>query len=408
MPRPQERRKAPDGTLIEWDGQGWAPVDLTPPAPQTKDQIRDVLVQAVKNGTGITQAQAAWKAAQWAGRPENLPTVGGAIGGTLGATAGPAGAIGGAALGGAAGEAAGQLLRRSRGEAVPETPQAAALDIGESGAIQGGAQAVGAGLGAGMTKAAPWLMKTALKPGKALLKDYSTTGPKIVKTLLDEGVNVTEGGLAKLHELLSMTNAEIKAAVAAAPGMVDKKVIAARALPVAARVAKQANPVKDLAAVGNSVTEFLDHPIYTGNMTIPEVQAMKQATYKQIGNKYGELGAAEVETQKALARGAKEEVAHAVPAVSALNQRDSDLMAATEAVGDRVATASNRDPVGFAWVTQNPKTFLAALIDRSPAIKSLVANGMWKSAGIAAKVSPQLIRAAVLSLIEPGAALPPE
>lgn len=44
MPQLKERRKAPDGTLIEWDGQGWLPVNVSAssqpttaePMPQTK------------------------------------------------------------------------------------------------------------------------------------------------------------------------------------------------------------------------------------------------------------------------------------------------------------------------------------------------------------------------------------
>lgn len=33
MPELRERRKAPDGTLIEWDGQGWLPAQIAPAAP---------------------------------------------------------------------------------------------------------------------------------------------------------------------------------------------------------------------------------------------------------------------------------------------------------------------------------------------------------------------------------------
>lgn len=336
-----------------------------------------------------------------------LPMVGGALGG-LAAAPGIVTSFGGAAFGGAAGEAAKQLINRARGVEAPATATDAAKDMGISAAINAAGEGAGKAIGAGLLAGAPWLMQKALKPAKSVLNEFSTTGPKIVQTLLNEGVNVTEGGLAKLHDLLSMTNKEIKALVANAPGTVDKKIIAARALPVASRVSKQANPVKDLAAVGESVGEFLDHPVYKGDMSIPDLQAMKQVTYKQIGGKYGELSSAQVETQKALARGAKEEVANAVPGVSALNKRDSDLMAATEAVGRQVATAGNKDPVGFAWVAHDPKTFLAALFDRSPAIKSMVAHGMWKSAGAAAKVSPQIIRAAVLSLMPPADAPPQE
>ena len=135
-----------------------------------------------------------------------------------------------------------------------------------------------------------------------------------------------------------------------------------------------------------------------GALTVPEAQAMKIGTYREIGKNYGKQSSASVETQKALARGLKEEIEAAIPKIKSLNAREGEIMAAQEAVGHRVAIAGNRDPVGFAWVTHTPQTFLAALMDRSPVVKSMLARGMYNSAGAATKVSPQLIRAAVVAL----------
>lgn len=338
---------------------------------------------------------------------EALPALGGALGGLVG---GGIGSIGTAMIGGAGGEAARQLIRRKLGVKSPATSEEAALDIGKQAAIQGGAQAVGVGAQAALERMAPRLMQSALKPNPSLLKEYKTTAPKIVKTLLDEGVNVTPGGIEKLQNLLNMTNQEISDLVKASAATIDKKAVAARVADTALKTARQVNPTKDLQAVGDVVDEFLQHPIYPGQtLTAPEAQALKQGTYQQIGKKYGEMSSASVEAQKALARGLKEEVADAVPEIAQLNQRDARLMAALDATGRRVAVAANRDPVGFAWVTQNPKTFLAALMDRSPVIKSMLARGMYQSAAKVGKVSPELIRAAVVAVaIEHDAEPPPE
>lgn len=353
------------------------------------------------------------------GKRVGLPAIGGAVGGLVGGAGGTVaglgvggvpGAIGGAALGGAAGEAAKQLINRARGAEAPATSTAAAASIGTQAAIQGGAEAVGAGLGAGMKVAAPWLMQKALKPTASLANEYRTTAPKLVKTLLDEGINVTQGGVDKLQRLFDATNADIRAAVASAPGSIQKNTVAARALETAAKVSKQVNPAADLQAVGDTVEQFVNHPVFKGNLSIPEAQAMKQGTYQQIGKKYGEVSSASIETQKALARGLKEEIAAEVPGLAGLNTRDSELMAALDATGRRVAMSGNKDPVGFAWVAQHPTTFLAAIFDRSPAVKSFVARGLYSSAGSAAKVSPQLIRAAVVALAQhaPDASPPQE
>lgn len=363
-----------------------------------------------------------------------LPAVGGAAGGLIGGAGGTVfgmgvggvpGAIGGAAIGGAGGEAWRQLIERMRGKGGPATAAQAAAPIATQAGIQGAAEAGGQVLSAGAAKVAPMLMQSALKPTQRVLAEYKTTAPKIVQTLLDEGVNVTNNGLAKLQGLFNATNDEIKTVLQARhdllqqlsptqlslfssspanpllPGaerVVDKSQVAARVLPTAYKIAQQTNAATDLRAVGDTVQEFLDHPIFKGNLTLPEAQAMKQGTYQQIGRKYGEAASASIETQKALARGLKEEIASQVPEIAGLNRRDAELMAAMDAVGQRAALSGNKDPVGFAWVTQNPTAFLAAMFDRSAAAKSLLARGLYSQAATIAKVSPQLVRAAVTAL----------
>lgn len=343
---------------------------------------------------------------------QHLPSVGGAIGGFLGG-------VPGAALGGSAGEGYRQLIQH--GAELPGAirdiasnalshPLDTATGLGRGAyegarnavtqaAIQGGAQAAGDAIGAGMRKAGPWLMEKAVKPTTSLLKEYRTTGPELAQTLLDNGINVTQAGVDKLQALLGETNQKIAAAVQAAPGAISKKAVAAEVLPTAQRLAQQVNATGALGDVGNVVTDFLDHPVFSGpTLSVPEAQAMKIGTYKEIGKNYGRLSSPAIEAQKALARGLRNEVAAAAPEVSGLNALDAKLMAALDATGQRVAVAGRADPVGFAWTAQHPATFLAALFDRNPTVKSLVARGLWRSAGAAAQVSPQMIRAAVAAV----------
>lgn len=353
-----------------------------------------------------------------------LPGAGGAIGGMVGGKTG-------AAIGAAAGEGYKQLAQHATeipgaiadvarnaiaqpgatARGFAQGAGAGAVNAGTQAVVQGALpQAAGEVIGAGMKAAAPWLMQKALKPAMGLLNEYKTTAPKLVQTLLDEGVSVTQGGLDKLQRLFDATNQEIRDAVANATGTIDKKNVAARALPTAVKVAQQVNPTKDLQAVGETVGEFLDHPILSGpTLSVPDAQAMKVGTYKAVGKKYGEVSSAAIETQKALARGLKEEIATEVPGIAGLNAKDSELMAALDAVGRRVALAGNKDPIGFAWVAAHPTTFLAALFDRSPAVKSMIARGLYQTAGAMAKVSPQLIRSAVTALAstEPQSDAPP-
>jgi hypothetical protein len=345
-----------------------------------------------------------------------LPTVGGAVGGIVGGIGGTVagvgvggvpGAVGGAAVGGATGEAARQLVNRARGKDAPQTPADAATAIGAQGAIQGGAEAAGAWIGAGMKAVAPRVMQSAVKPTLAMMKEHPVG--RLVSTLLDQGINVTEGGLQKLHALLTATNDEIRAAVNASSARIRTGDVADRLTDLSQRVANQVNPTKDLNAVEAAGVEFRNHPRFAGpngsvNLTTPvqTAQDLKVGTYRQLQGKYGEMSNASAEAQKALARGLKEEIAKEVPGIAELNSRDSDLLAAIDAVGRRVAFSGNKDPIGFAWVTNHPTTFIAALLDKSPAVKSLLARGLYDNAARAAKVSPQLIRTAVAALATHG------
>jgi hypothetical protein len=138
-------------------------------------------------------------------------------------------------------------------------------------------------------------------------------------------------------------------------------------------------------------------------MSVPEAQAMKTGTYAQLKAKaYGELKGADIEAQKAIARGLKEEIASEAQKygidIAAANAREGAAITARDAVAKRVAMAGNRVPAGLAWLAHNPVTFLLAISERSPVVKSLLARGLYQQAGSIAKVSPQAIRIAVAAV----------
>ena len=110
-----------------------------------------------------------------------------------------------------------------------------------------------------------------------------------------------------------------------------------------------------------------------------------------------------MESQKALARGLKEELAAEAQKqgidLSALNAREGRLLEAKGELARRTLVGGNANPAGFAMAaTYRPMSFIAALMDRSPLVKSLLARGLYNQAGSAAGVSPQLVRIAVSAL----------
>lgn len=386
MPQKGERRKF--GTQIgEWDGQGWKPVTLTPnqeptPAPAPKPRLGGELGQLIQDQEQGGQA----------GFDSSLlPMAGGALGGALGN-------IPGAALGGAAGEAARQLVNRAQGKDAPATPLAAATDIGTSGAMQGAMQGAGQLVIGAMAKTAPWLMAKAIRPSAALLKDYRTTAHGIAKTLLDDGINVSQNGLEKLQKLIFSDNAEIQALVNASPKAISKDLVLGRVDQHAMEAMKsQVNPSKALSAATKVADEFTNHPYYKGEtITTPQAQRLKVGTYQEIGDAFNKPQKAKA--LKAVARGLKEEVAEATPGVAEINAREARRLAGGEAVASMVQKDASADPMGLLFASTNPTLFLAGLINKQPAVKSMLARGMYSVAAKAAGVPENAIRTAVFAL----------
>ncbi len=334
-----------------------------------------------------------------------MPQIGGAIGGMFGG-------IPGAAAGGAAGQGLRSLAQsatelpgavRDVARNMVEQPGATmrgavggagmgALEAGAQAALNAGGQFAGGvigqrAIGAAQT-VAPWLMQSALKPAaKATLGAIKKGNiPPVVRTLLDEGVNVTPGGIAKLNSIMDASNDAITHAFATMPAKatIAPIAVAGRLSPMARQAATQVNPADDLATISNAGQEFLEaHGAQ--NLTPQGAQAMKQATYKSLGEKaYGEMKGTAIEAQKTLARGLKEEIEREAKAsgidIAALNAREGAAITARDAIAKRVAQVGNRDPAGLAWLANSPTTFIMALAERSPAVKTLLARGLWQSA----------------------------
>lgn len=103
-------------------------------------------------------------------------------------------------------------------------------------------------------------------------------------------------------------------------------------------------------------------------------QQLKQGTYRVLSKKYGQLGSAEIEAQKGLARGLKEGVADAVPEVSALNATESKLLDTLSVVERRVLQDANKNPMGLASLAHHPIGWAMFMADRSAAFKSIAAR----------------------------------
>lgn len=343
-----------------------------------------------------------------------IPTAGGTIGAIAG---GPVGA----ALGGAAGSGYQQLAQhatelpaaladvaRNAVKYPRETASgflrgagAGALNAGEDAAIQGGTTLMGQQIAKAASKVAPALMQSALKPGikSTLAAVKGGTMPPVVKTLLDEGINVTPGGIEKLNNIIGSTNADIKAAIDGLGGKISPLRVTSRLSDTAKQFANQVNPQADLAAISDVGQNFLD--AHGGQqLSASAAQSLKTGTYKALKDKaYGEVKGATIEAEKALARGLKEEIAKEAAKsgidLGAINAREGAAITARDAIAKRVAMVGNRDPAGLAWLAHSPVTFMMALAERSPVVKSMLARGLYQSAAKASGMPAEALRWAV-------------
>ena len=236
-------------------------------------------------------------------------------------------------------------------------------------------------------------MQRALKPTLEQLK--SGDAARAIDTILERGINVTPGGVLELRGAIDKLNTQIMSAVQNSTAKVNKVKAAQELQGLLDRVTKQVKPKPDMQAVTDAWTDFLSHPLLAGSNDIPVqlAQELKQGTYRSLGDKaYGELKGADIEAQKTLARGLKEEIAKAVPGIGKLNAEESSLINAADVVGRRALMAGNQNNIGLGSLITHPSLLPVWLADRSPLAMSLLAR-LEHSSGQALPVAGNTVAA---------------
>lgn len=253
------------------------------------------------------------------------------------------------------------------------------------GAIAGGALSNVPAVLESTKNLAPGLMQSSLKPVLSQLQ--SGDADRAIKTLLQEDVSPNAAGMNKLSGKVNELNTRISELVNNAPNVISKQKVLNIANQIRARLSLPVNSSKDIEALNQSLNEFASHPLLQGSdaISVPLAQQMKQETYRSLGDKaYGELGSASRESQKALARGLKEEIAANVPAVQGLNQRESDLLNAMNVIERRALLEGNKNPLGLGTLTPSKEMFALHMADKSGNIKAKLARELYKM-GVSSK-----------------------
>lgn len=233
------------------------------------------------------------------------------------------------------------------------------------------------------------LMQSAIKPTIAQLKNGESA--TAVNTLLERGINPNEAGVNKLRSLIDDVDSQIGTAITGSNAVIDKQNVLSRLTGTRQSFGNQVSPTADLKAIQGVADDFLTHPGIAGNnIPVQAAQDLKRGTYKVLEKKFGQMGSAETEAQKALARGLKEEIATAVPGVQGMNEELSKLITTLNVSERRALMEMNKNPMGLAALANNPASWAMFMADKSALFKSLAARAMNASSGSAAAAGQML------------------
>jgi hypothetical protein len=275
------------------------------------------------------------------------------------------------------------VLSATGAEERPKSLGQAALNIGEEGLGQGLGE-VGGRL---LAKPAEWAIRN-LAPaklyGKALKPTVTLTPAErqeLIQTGLGHKIPVSGSGIEQTGGLIRNLDQQVENLIQAksqVPGMeIPPREVIQPLLQTRARFATQVTPESDVAAVDQARKEFMRQhttaapytkiqpnpysppggpvtfvPAGSGvtrtpvPLTLEEAQALKKGTYGILRGKYGELGSADTEAQKGLARGLKTAIEQRVPEVRPLNLEQGKLLDLEEPLIRSVGGEENRPIIG--------------------------------------------------------------
>lgn len=222
------------------------------------------------------------------------------------------------------------------------------------------------------------ILQSAVKPGAADIR--SKAADRALGTMLEENIYPTAGGMEKTSRIAGELEKQVQDAIAASPENVSVAAIGSRLRGLYEKAMRQVNPQADLAAIRASWDEFVKSPLIKGKTEIPVqlAQDLKKGTYRSLAGKYGEIGSTSTEAQKALARGAREEVASKVPEVTELLKREAALMNVKDVAATRALQSGNNNLLGLAALRlDHPLSAISFWADRWPALKAFLAMQLY-------------------------------
>jgi hypothetical protein len=220
------------------------------------------------------------------------------------------------------------------------------------------------------------LMGSALKPSTP--QWLSGEGKAAVDTMLEKGLNVSKGGILKLHEELEGLQKQVSTALENSNAKVPKADVVKTIQEAAKYFKGGTSETQDLKVIKAVINEFEKAPSVKGMQQIPVqvAQRMKQLEYRKLDKAYGTLGDAEETARKGTARGLKEGIEKAHPEIKGWNAEEQKIFKTLPVVERRAMMEINRNPGGLALLTHDPAVAAVFMGDKSSLFKSWLANRM--------------------------------
>ncbi len=228
------------------------------------------------------------------------------------------------------------------------------------------------------------LMQSALKPDKAA-RD-SGRASDAIKTLLEEGVNVTKGGAEILRSKVDDLTAEAGRIIDRYPNaQVDKQRVYDALSDSVSRALKQGTPQSDVAIINKAMMDFAQHPLLQSASDIPVklAQELKQGVWRKLKDaNFGTnvMPQAEKDAQKAIGRGLREGIEDVAPEIGPVNAETKKFLDTLKLVEARSGAEGNKNMIGLGTLSPSMHSFLAWMLDRYPAGKSILARYFYTHA----------------------------
>lgn len=194
------------------------------------------------------------------------------------------------------------------------------------------------------------LYESAIKPPAESKKLNRANKLQVLQEGLDNGIVPTQAGIDKLEGLIKDINRDIKNTIST--GATDGKTV--NVLDIANRLDDTEKFFKEmpdnksyLDAIEKVREGLLDKGDSMGNIPLSQAQKMKTTIYRVLKDSYGELSTATKEANKAVARGAKEEIANIFPEINYLNNKESLLLKLEPMIEKAAGRINKRDLMGI-------------------------------------------------------------